>query len=301
MIYRVSDRTDVPGCYWEWFLRRLEAGYCLVRNPKWPEKVSSYALTPDVCDGFTFISKNYGPALRGVDGLMSLPEIIERYRIVTFDMTFTPYPQMERGIPDVVTRYRDLKALSSLAGRERLRWFLAPVLIIDGIYDVAYNKHNIETLVRKIAPYVSSCMLDEVNVYSHVERRGVGIRRMSESERDEVFGHVGEVAAQEGLLITCCPHRVGILGKYGVVGRECASREGYLESCGAKVVRGPKMACGCVASRDLGAYAPCAHMCAYCYAHPGAVRDYDPISEMLCDHLRGNEIVTEAKAQSLCA
>jgi hypothetical protein len=40
MLYHVSRRTDVPGCYWEWFLRRIDAGHVLVRNPHYPEKVS---------------------------------------------------------------------------------------------------------------------------------------------------------------------------------------------------------------------------------------------------------------------
>jgi DNA repair photolyase len=56
-----------------------------------------------------------------------------------------------------------------------------------------------------------------------------------------------------------------------------------------------------VSMRDLGAYAPCPHACEYCYAHPGKPVNYDPRSEMLCDCLRGDEIIFDPQQVSLCA
>lgn len=63
MIYDVSRRTDVPAFFWDWFANRLDAGTVSVHNPYYPEKVSTYGLSPNVCDGFHFYSKNYTPAL----------------------------------------------------------------------------------------------------------------------------------------------------------------------------------------------------------------------------------------------
>jgi len=43
MIISASRRTDIPAFYAEWFMNRLEAGYCLVPNPLNPKQVARIA------------------------------------------------------------------------------------------------------------------------------------------------------------------------------------------------------------------------------------------------------------------
>jgi hypothetical protein len=64
MIVSASRRTDVPAFYGEWFLNRLDAGYCMVRNPSGkPYRVS---LRREDVDGFVFWTKDVGPFMEGL-------------------------------------------------------------------------------------------------------------------------------------------------------------------------------------------------------------------------------------------
>ena len=47
MILSVSRRTDIPGCYPEWFMNRLRDKYVMTRNPMNFHQVSQINLSPD--------------------------------------------------------------------------------------------------------------------------------------------------------------------------------------------------------------------------------------------------------------
>jgi hypothetical protein len=44
MIISASRRTDIPAFYSEWFMNRLQQGYCLVPNPFNPRQISRISL-----------------------------------------------------------------------------------------------------------------------------------------------------------------------------------------------------------------------------------------------------------------
>ena len=50
MIISASRRTDIPAFYWEWFQKRLQEQYVLVRNPLNLHQVSRISLRPEVVD-----------------------------------------------------------------------------------------------------------------------------------------------------------------------------------------------------------------------------------------------------------
>ena len=54
MIISASRRTDIPAFYWEWFQKRLQEQYVLVRNPLNLHQVSRISLRPEVVDGLVF-------------------------------------------------------------------------------------------------------------------------------------------------------------------------------------------------------------------------------------------------------
>ncbi|HCI24334.1 MAG TPA: hypothetical protein DFK11_07440 [Lachnospiraceae bacterium] len=39
MILNTGSRTDIPAFYSDWFYNRIQEGYCLVRNPYYPEQM----------------------------------------------------------------------------------------------------------------------------------------------------------------------------------------------------------------------------------------------------------------------
>ena len=58
MIISASRRTDIPAFYSDWFFKRLQEGYVLVRNPMNCHQVSKIILNPDVVDCIVFWTKN---------------------------------------------------------------------------------------------------------------------------------------------------------------------------------------------------------------------------------------------------
>ena len=51
MIISASRRTDIPAFYADWFVNRLNAGYCLVKNPRNPAQTKRVSLLPEDVDG----------------------------------------------------------------------------------------------------------------------------------------------------------------------------------------------------------------------------------------------------------
>ena len=84
MINNTGGRTDTVQYYTDWLLRRFAEGYVLVRNPRFPEKVTRYELDPAVVDCVVFCSKNYAPILP------RLHEITDRFSTYFF-YTITAY------------------------------------------------------------------------------------------------------------------------------------------------------------------------------------------------------------------
>ena len=64
MIISVSRRTDIPAFYGKWFMKRVQAGYCLVRNPFNPKQVSRISLQKKDVDAFVFWTRNARPFLK---------------------------------------------------------------------------------------------------------------------------------------------------------------------------------------------------------------------------------------------
>ena len=59
MIVSASYRTDIPAFYGEWFMRRVEAGSCTVRNPY--GRPYTVRLDREAVSGFVFWTRNAGP------------------------------------------------------------------------------------------------------------------------------------------------------------------------------------------------------------------------------------------------
>ena len=60
MIISASYRTDIPAFYGDWFIARLDAGFCRTVNPH-GRQIQTVRLDRDVVSGFVFWTKNLGP------------------------------------------------------------------------------------------------------------------------------------------------------------------------------------------------------------------------------------------------
>ncbi|MDP9751870.1 hypothetical protein J2S24_002395 [Thermoanaerobacter pentosaceus] len=93
MIISASRRTDIPAFYSDWFFKRIEEGYVLVRNPFNFHQVSKVSLKKDAVDGIVFWTKN-------PDKMIPKLYLIEDYTYY-FQFTLNPYDKkIEKKVPE---------------------------------------------------------------------------------------------------------------------------------------------------------------------------------------------------------
>lgn len=302
MIISASRRTDLPAFYSQWFFRRLQEGYVLVRNPVNPRQVSRVSLAPEVVDGFVFWTKNPGPMLPWLDRLPDCPYY--------FQVTLTPYgAEIERNLPS--KREVILPAVRRLArqiGPERVIWRYDPVFL-TAQYSAAFHQKAFSQLARALKGVTVRCIISFLEWYSPMERR-FGSQRpqmIDEGQMQALAAAFGQTAAENGMRIFTCAETADLSG-FGLEHGCCIDRE-LLEQIGGRSLdlgkdRGQRAACGCAMSIDIGAYDTCPGGCLYCYADHGADRTaqhlacFDPHSPLLCSRLGPADIVRERKMKS---
>ena len=132
MIISASRRTDIPSCYPEWFVRRLQQGFVYVRSPFDAHRLSKVALTPDVVDCIAFWTKNPLPLMPYLDRLEPYPYF--------FLFTLTGYGRnVEPGVPDKAdVMIPAFQQLADRIGPDRVIWRYDPIFFTD-TYTMAYH------------------------------------------------------------------------------------------------------------------------------------------------------------------
>lgn len=302
MIVSVSRRTDIPACYADWFFRRLEEGFVLVRHPMNPHRISRVRLTPDVVDGFVFWTKNPVPML---DRLSRLKD-----HAYYFQFTLNSYGRdVERNVPSK----RDVLVpafveLSRRIGRERIIWRYDPVFLSEK-YTVDYHVRWFEVLAARLAPCTETCVISFLDRYRDTARNmaPLGLRDVPPQTRDLLAPKLAEIARAFGIRMESCAESAD-LERFGIGHARCvdAGRLGRMRGAALNVGKdgNQRAACGCAQSIDIGAYGSCAHGCRYCYAHagralerPGGVR-HDSSSPLLLGQVGEGDIITERPMRS---
>lgn len=304
MIINTGGRTDTVQYYTDWLLRRFAEGYVLVRNPRFPEKVTRYELDPAVVDCVVFCSKNYAPILP------RLHEITDRFNTYFF-YTITAYGRdMEPGVPDIDASIETLIELERIVGRERIVWRYDPVLLSER-YTTEVHRRTFDSMARRLAPHVGRCVFSFVEPYRKLDRNMPELLPLMEEERAYMAELLGGIARERGLRLQTCATREDY-SDYGVERAGCVTLEALGAANGVTfrklAHRGMREGCACMEMRDIGAYNSCPNGCRYCYANAdarGAARTYheqhDPASPLMLGHLRPGDVVTRATQRSYLA
>jgi len=298
MIISASRRTDIPAHYADWFFRRLEEGYALVRNPMNPRQVSRVNLSPEAVDGIVLWTKNPAPML---DRLESL----EPYAYY-FQFTLNAYGEdIEPGVPSLAARIDIFRALSDAVGRQRVVWRYDPVLLSPA-YTVDHHLRGFERIARSLAGYAEKCVISFLDFYPKIAAasRTLGFIPVSDEQLRRVAGKLAPIAFSYGFAVDACaePADLSDLG----IGRARCVDDRLLCRIAGRPVTAPKdknqrPACNCAASVDIGAYDTCPHGCRYCYASRSARtvaerrRAYDVSAPLLCSRLEAEDRVTERR------
>jgi len=254
MIISASRRTDVASFYAEWFLRRIREGYCEVRNPYNPAQVSRISLRCEDVDGIVFWTRNPRPLMARLDEL-------DGYRYY-FQFTVVHNGRAHDGkSPGIKAAVETFKRLSE---RATVIWRYDPIVATVGVDHAA----RFEAIASALRGHTDRCVISLVDAYRKTERRMAELRGTADEpvapDVANLIPRLAAIARSHGMDIVSCAEEVD-LTPYGVRPGRCIDPD--LLGLGA-FPKDPsqRAACGCVVSRDIGAYDTCLFECRYCYA-----------------------------------
>ncbi|MEI6972380.1 MAG: DUF1848 domain-containing protein [bacterium] len=294
MIISASRRTDIPAFYADWFMNRVRAGFCMVRNPRNPKQTTWVSLGPADVDAVVFWSKNPEPMLRHLHELDTM-----RFHYY-FLFTINDYPvSLEPHVPPLAGRLATFRDLAGRIGKGRVVWRYDPV-ILSACLDAASHRRAFDKIARSLEGYTQRVTISIVDLYSGTRRRLAAVERLtgdrfvrdpfSLPRLEDLVRGLSSIAADRGMDIQSCAED-DRLSRFGINPGKCVDDGLVSSECGITVSsakdRGQREKCGCVRSRDIGANDSCVHGCEYCYATSSmerAVATYnahDPEAEFL--------------------
>ena len=270
MIISASRRTDVPAFYSDWFMKRVEAGHCLVPNPFNPAQVTKVSLKPEDVDVIVFWTRNASPLVPCLTDLDC-----KGYRY-TFLYTVMDNPRpIDPRCPSLREAVAVFKDLSDRIGPERVIWRYDP-LVFSNATPPDFHMKTYESIAKQLQGYTSRSIMSVVRVYRKARQRLTALREkrvdLTECE-GEVFAELMRFMAcagrDNGMALSSCAQDRDLTA-YGILPGQCIDDHLIEEVFGLEVnhMKDPsqRKACGCVISKDIGMYDTCLYGCAYCYA-----------------------------------
>lgn len=276
LIISASRATDIPAFYADWFFRRLDRGYVSWRNPfSGQDSYVSFVNTRFI----VFWSKNPAPLLP------CLPMLKERGIGCYIQYTLNDYEAegLEPSVPTLAQRIDTFRRFVDALGIGAVVWRFDPIILTDKI--------NIDTLLHKIAHiadvlagYTEKLVFSfaDIDSYKKVSRNlrqsGINYREWDEESMRDFASRLSALNRNKWKFrLATCAERID-LSEYGIEHNRCIDPElisrfapdddilqNFLYI--ARTDTGQRKACGCILSKDIGAYNTCPHGCLYCYAN----------------------------------
>lgn len=272
MIISVSRRTDIPAFYAEWFINRINAGYCTVPNPFNTQQVMRISLAPQDVDVVVFWTRNprpLFPRFRELDAL----GFRYYFQVTLMDNPRLIDPRSPAGEAAVAT----LRELARYIGSERVIWRYDPIVFSE-ITPPEFHRECYARLARALRGSAARSVVSFLDLYGKTHRRmqamqAAGVRLLPFDVSDPWLGNLlsdmAEIAAQNGMEVVSCAE-VRDLQPFGIRPGKCIDDEYIQKVFGLEVTHtkdpGQRKACGCVISKDIGMYDTCLFGCQYCYA-----------------------------------
>jgi hypothetical protein len=294
MIVSASRRCDIPAHYSPWLLGRLEAGYCLVRNPFDARRSTRVSLEAQDLDFIAFWTRDprpLTPHLRELDG-----RGIRSY----LQVTLTAYPiGLEPGAESLEESLRAFRELAAAIGARRALWRYDPIFVAEGL-DADFHRRAFERIAASLEGCTERVTLSLLDEYAHTGSRlaragypgalfgspraaasggaAAGAAAGKAGPPDpypSLLADLAAIARSRGMVPVACaePYDLGALG----IGAAACVDSGLAASIWggefpAAKAGGQRPECGCAMSVDIGAYGLCPRGCVYCYANRGRGR-----------------------------
>ena len=274
MIISASRRTDIPAFYSEWFINRIRAGYCTVPNPFNSKQVSHVSLHPDDVDIIVFWTRNPRPLFPHLD------ELQERGHRYYFQFTLLDYPRiMSTNTPSLPSALDAFQSLADLIGPEKVIWRYDPI-VLSSVTGVQFHIHTYQRIAETLRGYTHRSIFSLMDMYAKTRQHLGALKEQGfeiidlangghSKEFEDLMISLARIASQNGLEIVSCAEGID-LRLFGIHSGKCIDDE-YIEKVfdldvPHKKDPSQRKACGCVVSKDIGAYNTCLFGCQYCYA-----------------------------------
>ena len=190
---------------------------------------------------------------------------------------------MEPNVPALAQRTDTFRRLVDALGIGAVVWRFGPLILTDKI--------NIDTLLDKIAHianvlagYTEKLVFSfaDIESYKKVSRNlrqsGINYREWDEESMRDFASRLSALNRNKWKFsLATCAERIN-LSEYDIEHNHCidpelinrlAPDDGILQNFLyiARTDTGQRKACGCILSKDVGAYNTCPHGCLYCYAN----------------------------------
>lgn len=276
VIVSASRATDIPAFYMPWFFDRMRKGYVRWRNPfSGRDSYVSFANTRFI----VFWSKNPAPLIH------NLPVLRNKGIGCYIQFTLNDYETegLEPGVPQLAERISTFKRLVDILGVGSVVWRFDPLILTDRIS----SENLIEKVVRigdELKGYTEKLVFSFADIagYKKVGRNlsqaGINYCEWNEASMLEFAANLSEINLKRwGYELATCAESID-LSEYEIGHNRCidpdliarlspedAALQNFLY--GANADSGQRKACGCILSKDIGAYNTCPHGCTYCYAN----------------------------------
>ncbi|NTW87898.1 MAG: DUF1848 domain-containing protein [Desulfobulbaceae bacterium] len=294
VIISASRATDIPAFFAKWFSSRFKDGYVRWVNPFNAHQVQhvSFKRTRVI----VFWTKNPKPLL---PFLSQLDDAGINYY---FQFTVNDYERegLEPNVPSLSGRIETFKQLADRIGPERVIWRYDP-LILSETLTLAELLNRMESLAYQLHGFTRKLVFSFADIEMYAKVRNNLAHQKQEyreftTDQMRLFAErLVELNRGWGLELATCAELLD-LSHYGIQHNRCIDDKLMLEHFKSDKElmsflgyepdqfnlfdrnvqsnlkdKGQRKKCGCIISKDIGAYNTCHHLCAYCYANASPV------------------------------
>jgi hypothetical protein len=289
MIVSASYKTDIPAFYGDWFMNRLEAGYCKVINP-FSQKPFVVPLGKQSVDGFVFWTKNISPFIKHLFAIRDsgYPFIIQH--------TINGYPALiENRVIDCSVSVSNIRKIVREFGAGVCVWRYDTIIISD-ITPIEFHIQNFEILCRQLEGLIDEVVVSFVQLYrktkinfdKHLTATNVKYYETTVQQKKDILFQLSNISRSYGIKLSICSQPEYLIDEIAEARCIDADRISLIAKKQLNIrLKGSRQECGCFESKDIGDYDTCPHGCIYCYAvknHDIALsrfKKHDPESEFL--------------------
>lgn len=284
IVVSASRSTDILAFHLDWFFNRLKKGYCSWVNP-FNQKASyvSFKNTRVI----VLWSKN------PVALIDRLEELFRRNIHCYIQFTLNDYTAegFEPNVPALQERMDTFKRLVDILGVGSVIWRYDPVILTDSL-QIEDHLERIARIGNELKGYCEKLVFSFADIVGYrkvqfnLSQSGIKFVDFNQESMNKFADKLSLLNKDIGFELATCGEQID-LSKYGIAKNRCVdpllmarlfkdderlmSWLGYSEMFGAPESfskdPGQRYACGCVLSKDIGAYNTCGHGCVYCYAN----------------------------------